>query len=186
MSGLAIAGLAIGVGGIAYSAYSQNKASNAAAQVDQATAAFNSRYDIANAQQIDLDTLQNIDTERASNKTYLSRQATSYAAAGVLSNTGSALHAQITNAGRMEQQIQQQYLDSQQRQTQLYAQAKAGVAYGDAQATADRTSGSLALINGATQIARTTFGAYNSGVFASGGGSGGAPTLDGLSGQPLL
>jgi hypothetical protein len=154
--------------------YSQNKASKATAAIDTSVANYNANLDIVQAQQLDADTLQNIRTERQANKTYLSRMDAAYAAAGVLSNTGSALHAQITTAGRMEQQIQQQYLEGQARQQQLYSAAKAGVAYGGAQASADRTQGNIALINGATNIARTTFGAYNSGVFSGGGGGTGS------------
>lgn len=166
-SGLAIAGIAVGVAGVAYSAYSQKKAADKAAQIDTSTAELNSRFDILQAEQLDADTKQNIRTMRQEGKVYLSKQEASYASAGVLSNTGSALAAQITNVGRLEQQVQQEYLNSQQRQQTLYAQAKAGIAAGDARASADRAAGTLALINGGVQLSRMAFSAYQSGVFSS-------------------
>jgi hypothetical protein len=63
MSGIAIvAGASLAL--TAYGALQANKADQTAASVDNATAAFNAKVDTENAQQIDLDTLQNIDTER--------------------------------------------------------------------------------------------------------------------------
>ena len=169
---------AIGVGLSAYGMYSQKKSADAAAQVDTATAAFNARYDVTQAQQLDLDTLQNIRTSRQAGKEYLSRMDAAYASAGVLSNTGSALHAQVTTAGRLEQQIQQAYLDSQQRQQALYTKAKAGILAGDATATADRAQGTLALLTGGANIARFAFNSYQAGMFSGKGGTGTVAGLD--------
>lgn len=152
------------------SAYEQNKAAHQAARVDTATADYNAKVDIAQAKQLDLDTQANIRTERQSDDVYLSRQAASYAAAGVLATTGSPLHAQITNAGRMEQHIQQEYVNSQQRQQQLYSSAAVGRLEGEARASSDRMSGSIALLNGGASIARQAYGAYDSGIFNFGGG----------------
>lgn len=148
--------------------YSQKKAADSAAQVDTATAAFNARYDVTQAQQLDLDTLQNIRTDRQNGKVYLSKMDAAYASAGVLSNTGSALHAQVTTAGRLEQQIQQTYLDSQQKQQALYTKAQAGILAGDAQASSDRAAGTLALLTGGASIARFAFSAYQGGMFSGG------------------
>lgn len=153
-------------GATVYSAVQQNKAAKQQAAVDTATADYNAKQDIAAAHQLDLDTLQNVRTARAEDAVYLSRQAASYASAGVLANTGSALHAQITNAGRMEQQIQQEYLNSQQKQQQYSASAAVGRLEGSARASADRTTGRLALLNGGTRLASQAFDAYDSGVFA--------------------
>lgn len=148
-----------------YSAYSQNKAAHNAAQVDTAVADHNAKIDEVQAQQLDLDTLQNIRTQRASNAVYLSQQEASYAAAGVDTSGGSPLHAMITNAGRMEKQIQQEYTNSQQKQQQLYSSAKIGVLEGAAQAEADRARGTIALIDGGAKIAGSLYGGYQSGVF---------------------
>lgn len=161
--GVGLAGAALEA--TAYSAYSSSKSYRNAAGVDTAVAAFNANYDESLAKQLDLDTLQNIRTERENNNVYLSREAASYAAAGVLATTGTPLHAQITNAGRMEQQIQQEYVNSQQKQKSYHEQAKAGVAMGEAQASSDRMAASLALINGGAKMAGMVYGGYQSGVF---------------------
>lgn len=161
--------------GTVYSAIEQKKAADNAAQVDTATAAYNARYDQSLAVQLDEDTQQNITTERQNDAVYLSRQAASYASAGVLATSGSALDAQITNAGRMEQQIQQAWVNSQQKQASYYSQAAAGVAYGAAQANSDRMTGSIALINGGTRLAGMAFSAAESGMFSGGGGSDNTP-----------
>ena len=163
---------AIGVGTLAvaslgftaYGAIEQKKAADSAAQVDTATAAYNAKYDDSLAQQLDADTIENIDTERQNDNVYLSREAASYASAGVLSTTGSALDAQITNAGRFEQEIQQKWVNSQQQQESYYSQGKAGVAYGYAQAEADRMSGSIALIDGGAKIAGNLFTDFSTGA----------------------
>lgn len=147
-------------------AYGQYKASKNAAAVDQATANYNANVDKAQAQQLDVNTVENIRSERLANEEYLSRQAASYANAGVLATSGSALHAQITNAGLLEQKIQQQYVDSQQKQQQYYAQAAIGQAEGAAQASSDRLAGTLALINGGARIAGSLYGASQSGSFS--------------------
>lgn len=161
-----IALAAVSAGATIYGAVQQNNAARSAAQVDTAAADYNARYDIAAAQQLDLDTQQNIRTARAENVTYLSRQAASYAAAGVLANSGSPLHAQITNAGRMEQQIQQEWVNSQQKQQQYASSARIGRLEGAAKAESDRMSGTLALINGGATLARNAWAAYDSGVFS--------------------
>jgi hypothetical protein len=147
-------------------AYGQYKSSRAAAAVDQAVAQHNAQVDRVQAQQIDLDTLQNIRTQRQENAVYLSQQAASYAAAGVLSTSASPLHAQIVNAGRMEQRIQQEYVNSQQKQQQLYSSAAVGIAEGEAQAKADRTAGNLALIDGGARLAGQMFTFGQAGVFS--------------------
>ncbi len=165
MSGIAIGLGAVAIAGTAFGAIESSSASKQAAQVDTATGAFNNRVDIENAQQLDLDTQQNIDTERASDATYVSREAAGYASAGVIATTGSALHAQITNVGRMTQQIQQQYRDSQVRQQTLYMQGQLAVAEGGAQASADNASATLALIDGAASIAGMGLSDYEKGLF---------------------
>jgi hypothetical protein len=173
MSGIAIG---LGAAGLALQVYGmqqQQQASSNAAAVDTATAAFNAKLDIENAQQIDLNTQENIDTMRTDEKTYLSREAAGYASAGVLATSGSALHAQITNVGRFTKQIQQEYANSQVKQQNLYEAAKVGIAEGNAQAGADQISGTIALLNGSSKLASTAYSDYRSGVFS---GVGSAPT----------
>ena len=167
---MAIALAAASLAATAYGAYQGKKSADAAAQVDSATAAYNAKYDTALAEQLDADTIANIDTQRQNDAVYLSKQHASYASAGVLATTGSALDAQITNAGRMEQQIQQEWVNSQQKQASYYSAARAGLAEGAARASSDRMSGSIALINGASQLSRMAFTDYQTGVFAGGGG----------------
>jgi len=172
MSGIAIGLAAVSVGATVYGAIQTNKADQQAAQVDTATAAFNARYDTSLAEQLDLDTQQNIDTERQDEAVYVSRERASYAAVGVIATTGSALHAQITNVGRFIQKIQQDYVNSQLRQQSLYTQAKEGVAIGAAQASADSLKGTLALIDGAASVAGLGFSDYEKGILGGfGGGS---------------
>jgi hypothetical protein len=157
--------------------YAQNKAAKSAAAVDNATADYNARYDQSMAAQLDLDTQQNIRTARAEDAVYLSREAASYASAGVLATSGSPLHAMIINAGRMEQKIQQDWVNSNQKQQQYAAAGKVGQLEGNALASADRMSGTLALINGGAKMAGQLFTGYESGVF-SGSRKATAPVLD--------
>jgi hypothetical protein len=145
----------ISAGASIYAGVEGHAAARNAAAVDRATADFNARTDDEMARQLDLDTIENIRTLRAQATHYLSAQDLSYAAAGVLSDTGSALSAQITNAGRFEQEIQQKWVDSQQKQQAIYAKAAAGVLEGEAQAVSDTISGDIALINGIGQAAGT-------------------------------
>ena len=166
---MAVAALVVSTALTGYSAYKQHQAAKNAAAVDTATADYNAKVDEAQAQQLQLDTIQNIRTERENMAVYLSQQHAAYASAGVLADSGSPLAAQITNAGRMEKQLQQEYTDSQQRQKQLYSSARIGRLEGAARAEADRAQGTIALINGGANIAGQFYGAYNSGVFSTPG-----------------
>jgi len=166
------------VGLSAYAAVQQKRSADNAAQVDTATANYNARYDEAMAEQLDADTLANIRTARQSNAVYLSHQAASYASAGVLATSGSPLDAQITNAGRMEQQIQQRWVNAQSKEASYRSQAEAGVAYGQAQAQSDRITGSIALINGGSKLLQQGYQDYDTGVFKSpSAGSSSDPSL---------
>jgi hypothetical protein len=140
-----------------------------AAGIDSATADYNAKVDQSQAQQLELDTAQNLKTERAANAVYLSQQEAAYASAGVLADSGSPLHAMVTNAGRMEQHIQQQYTNSQQKVQQYYSSAKVGRLEGAARAESDRASGTLALVDGGARIAGLGFQGYQSGAFNFGG-----------------
>lgn len=168
--GAGAAVLAVGLTG--YSMYKQHQAAGAAAQVDQATAAHNAKVDEAMADQLDLDTIENIRTQRREGKAFLSREEASYAAAGVIATSGSPMHAMITSAGRMEKEVQQQYQDSQIQQAKYRADARIGRLSGEARATSDRAAGTIALLNGGASIASQIYGGYKSGAFK--GPTGGA------------
>jgi hypothetical protein len=171
----------VGVGLSAYSAVEQHNAAENAASVDNATAAYNAKYDESLAAQLDGDTQANITTERQDDAVYMSREAASYASAGVLATTGSALHAQITNAGHFEKEIQQKWVNANQQEQSYASQARAGLAYGAAQADSDRMTGSIALVNGGAKIASQVGSDYESGVFSfGGGGNSGIPSTDQL------
>jgi hypothetical protein len=156
---------ALSVGLTAYGMVKSSEAADNAAQVDTATAAYNAKYDDSMAAQLDEDTQANVDTERQDDAVYLSRQAVSYASAGVLATTGSALDAQITTAGRFEQKIQQQWVNSNQQQEMYQSQGAVGILAGQAQASSDRMSGSIAMINGGASIAGSLLKDEQSGVF---------------------
>jgi len=162
---MAVAALAVSLVATGYSAYKQNQAARNAASVDTAAADYNAKVDEAQANQIQLDTLQNIRTQRSENAVYLSQQEASYAAAGVLTSGGSPLHAMITNAGRMEQQLQQEYTNSQQKQQQLHSSANIGRLEGEAQAYADKQRGTMALIDGGAKMVSQLYGGYKAGTF---------------------
>ncbi len=167
---MAVAALAVSMAATAYSAYKQHQSAKSAASVDNATADYNAKVDRSQAEQLQLDTIQNIQTQRQNDQVYLSQQHAAYAAAGVLADSGSPLAAQITNAGRMEKQLQQEYTNSQQRQQQLYSSANIGRLEGAAQASADNARGTIALIDGGSRLAGQFYGGYTSGVFSLGGG----------------
>lgn len=146
-------------------------AAGQAADLALATSQHNAAIDISQAKQLDLDTVQNIRTERAQDAVYMSRQASSYASAGVLSS-GSPLAVQATTAGRLEQGVQQAYVNSQQKQQQMYAAAKVGQLYGSAQAQAYRTEGDILRtqnlanqLTGGAHLLSTAAMGYKTGAF---------------------
>jgi len=154
----------------------QNSASKKAAKLATDTATYNANIDIAQANQLDLDTNANIRSARAEDKVYISRQKTAYAAAGVLSS-GSPLAVEATTVGRFEQRIQQEYSNSQLKQQQLHGAAAQGILYGEAQASAIKTQNDAAMLAGGARLLSTFAGAYNSGMFSSAGGGGSMPSL---------
>lgn len=173
MSFFGIGALTIAAGATVYGAVSSYKAARGAAAVDRATGVLNQRYDQALAAQLDLDTQQNIRTDRADAASYLSRQATSYASAGVIADSGSALMTQIVNAGRFEQQVQQKWNASTRQQEQYYSEGISGRLSSEARAVSDTKAGTLSLINGGAHLAGLAFSAYQTGVFGGPGGHGG-------------
>jgi len=113
-------------------AYEASKNATYAAKV----ADYNAKVDIANAQQQAMNAQANIQTQRKEGGELLSRQRAAYAASGVLSDSGSSLAVQATTAARLEQNIQQYWNETQQKESQLYTAAGMEVAKGKAQAKA--------------------------------------------------
>jgi hypothetical protein len=161
---------------------SQQKAAKKAAATDVQVASYNAEIDNAQADQIQLDTEANVALAEKQGRAYVSRQQVSYAAAGVLADTGTPLEAEIASVGAINQNIQQEYSNSQRKQQLLHSQAAEGVYMGQATAAADNARGTAALLTGGAQIASSVFKAYDSGVFSSRGSGGGSmPT-----GQEML
>ncbi len=173
---------AIAAAGAVYSAVEANRASRSAAATSIATADYNARVDRADAAQIDLDARANIEAMRKDASVYMSRQAASYAGAGVSADSGSPLAVQAVTAGRFVMRQQQAYLEAEAKQRRYYSAAKAGIAESAAQAEAYRMQGTAALLNGAGRVASMVGGAYQSGMFGGGGTPGGlSPTTNNLS-----
>lgn len=173
MSYFGIGALVIAGVGTAYSAVSSYQSARGAAVVDRATGVLNQRYDQALAQQLDLDTQENIRTDRAEAGVYLSRQHASYASAGVIADSGSALMTQIVNAGRFEKQVQQKWNTSTRQQEQYYSEGISGRLSSEARAVSVTKAGTIALVNGGAHLAGLAFSAYRTGVFSGLGGDGG-------------
>lgn len=133
-------------------ANTQRRASNMQADAVQQAAAYNAQVDIAQARQVAMDANANIQRERLDNNAYLSKQTASYAASGVLSDTGSPLAVQATTAGRMEQDIQQYWASTQQKEALLYAEAKQGVYEAGQQAEIYHLQGAVAVMNGIGRV----------------------------------
>lgn len=140
---LAVAAVAsVASAGIQYSA------SRKQAQAVQQTAKYNASADIAQAQQIAMDTNANIQRQRLEDQAYLSKQRAAYAASGILSDTGSPMAVQATTAGRMEMDIQQYWTSAQQKEATLYSAAQEGILEGNMQAEAYHLQGAAALVQG--------------------------------------
>lgn len=167
MPALAVVSIAL----TAYSMVQQNAASKAAEQLARDTAQRNANIDITQAKQLGMDTAENIRQMRDQAAIYTSRQQASYAASGVLADSGSPLAVQASTVGKMEQRIQQEHVNSVQKQEQLYSSAKAGIAYGDATASALNKANNAAMIRSGANLLTTAYGAYQGGAFSSGGGS---------------
>jgi hypothetical protein len=166
----------------AANAMAANKAAKTAAGVDTAVGNYNSRVDEAQAQQTELDAGQNVRAIRQEEGVYLSRQKSAYASAGVLTSSGSPLAAEAHTAGAFEQRAQQEWSNSQRTAAQMRSQGQVGQLYAGAQAQADRTRGTIALINGAASVARDIGGAYSAGA----GGGGGAALAGNFSGADMF
>lgn len=173
----------VAVAQLALSAYSMSQQNSAAKQSEQLardTAERNANVDITDAQQLALDTDENIRQAREEARIYTSRQHTSYAASGVLADSGSPLAVQASTVGKLQQRIQQEYINAGQKEQKLYSAAKAGIAYGDASARATNTENTAALLKGGINMLSTAYGDYKSGMF-SGTGTPAPAATSGLS-----
>lgn len=131
-----------------YSGREQQIASNKQADAARQAADYNAKLDVANAQQLAMDSAANIQRQRSGNQAYLSKQLVAYAASGILSDTGSPLAVQATTAGRMEQDIQQYWTSVQQKESSLYASAQEGRYEGEETADIYHLQGTAALVSG--------------------------------------
>lgn len=139
----------------------KNQAS-AAKQVAQ----YNASLDINQAKQIELDTNFNISQERQQGKAYLSKQAAAYSASGVLIS-GSPLAVMATTAGKLEMNIQNEYIASQRKQAQLYSAAQQGIQVGEMQASGYKMKGMGELLSGGATLAGQYYGGVQKGIFTS-------------------
>lgn len=164
-----IASLVISAGSVIYSANLQRTAANAQAATATATADYNARVDLAQAEQTDLDARANIASMRRDASVYMSRQTAAFAAAGVRADTGSPLAVRAATAGRLAMREQQAYTDSQAKQQRLAASAKAGRAEGQAAADGYHMQATAAVLNGAGRVASQLGSAYQAGTFSGSG-----------------
>lgn len=162
---------AVSVGAQGYSMIQQNKASKASAQLAKDSAGYNAKVDLSEAKQTQLDSDANIRAARRDAAVYTSRQQAAYATSGVLSG-GSPLLVEAESAGRMEQSIQQERVNSQREVAKRESAARIGVLYGDAQSSAIKKQNSIDMLKGGVGILQTVAGAYQAGVFSTSGGSG--------------
>lgn len=151
-----------------YGMVKQSQAANASATLAQSVGQRNANIDLTAAKQLELDTNANILAQRRNDAVYSSQQATAYASAGVLNDSGSPLAARATTVGRMQQNIQQTYTDATQREAQMQDSARAGILYSDANASAIRTQNEAAMLKGGVNLLSTINQDYRSGAFSSG------------------
>lgn len=159
---MAVALVVAAVASVASAGVSYAASQKQAAAATQA-ANYNAQVDIANAQQLAMDANANIQRERLSDQEYLSKQRAAFAASGILSDTGSPLAVQATSAGRMEQDIQQYWTTTQQKESQLYAAAQEGIYQGQEQASLYHLQGAASILQGigsAASFGTQAYGQY--------------------------
>jgi len=146
---------ALAVSAVAEVASAAQSARVASQQATAATtiANYNAKVDIANAQQMGMDAAANISKQRTEDQSYLSSQRAAYAASGILGGTGSPLAVQATTAGRQEQDIQQYYANTQEKEAGLYEAAQLGVYEGAEQASAYHLQGAADIFKGIGDVA---------------------------------
>lgn len=156
----------------------KKKAADAAATTATQVADYNNRLDQSQATQVDLDAQSNIDAMRKDASVYMSRQASAYAGAGIVANTGSALAVQAATAGKFALREQQTYSDAEAKEDYLYSEGQAGVAAGAAKADQYKMAGDAAVLQGASQVVGSVYGAYNQGAFSGTGSNDLSESLD--------
>lgn len=161
------AAVAVEAGTQIYAASQQRVIANKQADAALQAANYNANLDRAQAQQVAMDAAANAQRQRQADKTYLSAQKAAYAAAGINSDSGSPLAVQSTTAGRMEQDIQQYWTSTQQKESQLYSAAAEGIYSGQAMADTYHLQGTAALVSGIGKSVGTLGTAY--GEMAGGG-----------------
>jgi hypothetical protein len=162
MPAIAIVGIALTVASMAQSA----EAARDAKQLAKKTGNQNQAVDEAAAKQLELNQTQNIRNERADNAVYISKQQATYASFGVLSS-GSPLDVEATTAGKMEQAIQQRWIDTNVEANNIRQQGQYGNLAAQAQASAIQTQSNINMLKGGAQLASQAYGAYQSGAFSS-------------------
>ncbi len=143
------------------------EASNAQARAASQAADYNAAVDKAQAQQLALDAQANIQKQRQDDQAYQSNQRAALAASGVLSGTGSPMALQATTAGRQEQDIQQYWTSTQEKESQLYGSAEEGVYEGAEQSDIYHLQGVGDLFQGVGGVASAFGGAAKAGAFDS-------------------
>lgn len=138
-------------------------------QAEAATNAadYNAAVDKANAQQLAFDAQANITKQRQDDQAYQSNQRAALASSGVLSGTGSPMALQATTAGRQEQNIQQYWTSTQEKENQLYGSADEGVYEGQEQSDIYHLQGTADLFHGVGGVTSAFGGAAKAGAFDS-------------------
>jgi len=160
MPAVAIVGLVVSVAAMGM----QAEAARDAKQLAKKTGNQNQAVDEASAKQLELNQTQNIRNERADNSVYISKQQAAYASSGVLSS-GSQLDVEATTAGKMEQSIQQEWIDTNVKANNIRQQGQYGKDASEAQASAIQTQSNINMLKGGAQIASQVGSAYQSGTF---------------------
>lgn len=159
MSFWAIGAAVVAVVGETVNMVEQSRISKQQASNATKVAQYNADVDVANAQQLSMNANANIAKQRQQDQSYLSAQRAAYAASGVLSGTGSPMTLQATTAGRMEQDIQQNWASVQEKESQLYGSAAEGIVEGQEESDVYHLQSTAAIFQGIGQIANTVGGA---------------------------
>ncbi len=131
----------------------QASAAAKGAALAESTAKYNSKVDIANAQQLQLNAAANIRSQRAEDQAYRSKIRVAYAASGILSGTGSPMQVLATTAGRHEQDIANYWNSTNQKSDRYYGAAAEGIREGEAQSDLYHLQGAAAVVKGIGSIA---------------------------------
>lgn len=159
MSWFAAGAAVVAVASEAVNMVQQKKIADQQAQYASQMANYNAQLDVANANQIAMNANANIQKQRTEDKSYLSSQRAAMAASGILSETGSPLALQATTAGRMEQDIQNDWAGVQEKETSLNLSAEAGIYEGAEESSMYHLEGAADIFKGIGSMA-STFGSY--------------------------